>query len=147
MIITTFDASNNILHSKFSGNISFTELIEYFHQLGRNNIFPSSLYYFEDHTEAEYSFKASEVKKLARVLNICITRFEYIRVAIVQSKPKETAFSIMAIQNIKHNKVYALVFSTHEAAMEWLMLHKEPKDMQGKTHKKTLLSENRVHRN
>lgn len=124
MIRTTYDSANCILHSEFSGPITLNELMDYFYELATNSNLPDSFYYFEDHTEADFVFKAKDLKKVTRLVNTCIKRFKYIKVAIVLSKPKETAYSILALQHIKFPALNALVFSTREAATEWLMSEK-----------------------
>lgn len=120
MILTTYDSKNQIISSKYSGNISLDEISDHFHQLGRTINLPDYLYYYEDHTEAKYTFKAGDVKKIVRLLNICIKRFECIKVAIIQSKPRETAYSILALQYLDFTNINASVFSTTEAANNWL---------------------------
>jgi hypothetical protein len=43
-------------------------------------------------------------------------------VAVLNTNPKETAFSLIAIRLLIANNIHARVFCTKAAALDWLML-------------------------
>lgn len=121
MIVTNYDPITKTLNTIFSGAISIQDLTEYFLELGLDQSLPDKLRYFEDHTNAEYTFKPNEIKQLATAIGACFNKFKFIKVAILHSKPKETAYSILAMQQINSPSVKTKVFSTKQAATDWLI--------------------------
>jgi hypothetical protein len=98
MIQTTFDPETKIISTNYIGKIDASEIIDYIAKLSITDESYHDLLYLEDQTEAEFVFKASEIKKIVHALYAKIKNIPSIRVAVLNTNPKETAFSLIAIR-------------------------------------------------
>ncbi|NJO89716.1 MAG: hypothetical protein HC831_12780 [Chloroflexia bacterium] len=122
MIKYEFDSKSGILEIFYTGKIQLTDLIEFGNSIYTDNKLPRKLLMLTDVTNAEYEIEVEEFTELIEHLKKHVSAFEYIKAAFIQSKPKETAYSmILSNKNPIHN-YYRAVFSTRAAAMEWLGL-------------------------
>jgi hypothetical protein len=124
MIHTTYHSDTKILSTHYIGKIDATEILEYIKDLNILDINSDKLLYYEDQTQAEFTFKASEIKQIVHALYSKIKGLPSIRVAVVNLHPKETAFSLIAIKLLKAKNMNAKVFCTKEAALDWLLFSK-----------------------
>ena len=120
MIQTTYCSETRIISTNYIGKIDAKEIIEYIGNLEITNESYKDLLYFEDQTEAEFIFSPIEIKQIVHALYAKIKDIPSIRVAVLNSRPKETAFSIIAIRLLKAENLHAKVFSTQQAALDWL---------------------------
>lgn len=127
MIHTIYDPELRVISTYYSGKIDAKEIIEYIDKLEVDKKVYENLLYFEDQSKAEFIFNPSEIRKLIHALFTKASSLSAIRVAILNLRPKETAFSLIAIRLLKGKKVNAKVFSTKEAALDWLLLKKPVK--------------------
>jgi hypothetical protein len=68
MIQTTFDPETKIISTNYIGKIDASEIIDYIAKLSITDESYHDLLYLEDQTEAEFVFKASEIKKIVHAL-------------------------------------------------------------------------------
>lgn len=122
MINTIYDPELRVISTNYIGKIDAKEIIDYIDNLDLDKKVYENLLYFEDQSKAEFIFNPSEIRKLIHALFTKVSRLSAIRVAIFNLQPKETAFSLIAIRLLRAKKVHAKVFSTKEAAMDWLLL-------------------------
>ena len=122
MIQTTYYPETRILSTNYIGKIDANEIIEYISGLKIEDETVEDLLYFEDQTEAEFVFKASEIKQIVYALYAKVKNIPAIRVAVLNFQPKETAFSLIAIRLLKAKNMHARVFCTKEAALDWLLM-------------------------
>ena len=120
MITTYYDSQENILFAIYKGIITSEDVIENLKSLLTNADTSKDLIYFEDMTEATFSFKPTEMRKIAKVLSDNISAYRRVTVAILHSKPRETAYSFLALQLIHDRNFNVKIFTTREAAMNWL---------------------------
>ncbi len=123
MIKYEFDSKLGILEIFYTGKIRLKDVIEFGNSIYTDNKLPRRLLMLTDVTNANYEIEVDDFSELIEHLKRHVSAFEYIKAAFIQSKPKETAYSmILSNENPIHN-YYRAVFSTREAALEWLGLH------------------------
>lgn len=121
MINFEFNKELNILEVRYSGIISLNDLIEFGNQIYEDNSLPKKLFILTDVTQAEYHIGLNEFPELLNNLQKHVSRFEYVRAAFIQSRPKETAYSILLSTENHIDNYYHEVFYTREAALHWLI--------------------------
>lgn len=125
MITTTFDSEIDITTTTYQGQIDALELINYISKITLNTDELSKVLYFEDQTNAEFTFSPTEIRQIVHALLVKISSITAIRVAILNTHPRETALSLIAIRLLQAKNIHAKVFSTREAALDWLLLDKK----------------------
>ena len=120
MVLTNFNHQTGILDSKFEGDVTLKEIVDYIVATKENKSYPRLLKILTDATKANMNFSASDLSVIVNENNKSIEKYNFIIDAIVIESPKETALSFL-YQEIAKNKKYKFqVFSTREAAKEWL---------------------------
>ena len=121
MIARTFNEQLNILEVIYNGQISYDELIEFGESFAKNKHLPRNLKMITDARKAEYTFSADKVSEIATHIEIHLKDYVHVKAAFVQTKPNETALSMVLENENKTNKYIHKVFCTRESALEWLM--------------------------
>jgi len=111
-----------IILTTYSGKITAEEIIRYIFHLKLPQKQHKEILYFEDHTEAEFIFNSTEIKQIVHTLYAKIKDNHGIRVAVLNTRPRETAFSIIAIRLLRADNLFARVFCTRQAALDWLLV-------------------------
>jgi hypothetical protein len=124
MIQSHYNPATRIISTHYYGKIDMHEMVQYINTLPAENESENDLLYFEDQSKAEFTFKHSELKKIVYALYTKIKNIPTIRVAILNCNPKGTAFNIIAIRLLKATNLRAKIFSTSEAAFDWLLINK-----------------------
>jgi hypothetical protein len=124
MIQTIYDQNSNIISTNYIGKIDATELIGYIEKISIDDDSYKYLLYLEDQTQAEFIFKPAEIKNIVNALYSKINTIPCVRVAVINTNPKETAFSLIALRLLKAKNLRAKIFYTKEAAINWLLLAK-----------------------
>lgn len=124
MISYEFNKSEKILEVKFSGSISIDDMNGYILSLRNDLSLPSRLRILSDATEAKFAEKISK-NDLISFLNEnkkTLEQKDYVYDAFVISGTFETALG-MIYKNLNNMKNYSFnIFSTREAAYNWLSL-------------------------
>jgi hypothetical protein len=125
MIKTTYNPVTKIISTDYIGKIDAKEILNYISNLSIEDDTYSNLLYLENQTQAEFIFNPSEIKQIVHSLYAKIKNIPSLRVAVLNTHPKETAFSLIAIRLLKAKNVHAKVFCTKEAALDWLLVKKK----------------------
>lgn len=120
MVKTDFNQRTGILQSRYEGEVSLKEIIDYIDATRDNNSYPRKLKILTDATGADFNFSPDDLGKIVKANNISISRYDYIIDAIILSGPKATALSMLYQEFSKTNKYKFNIFSTRKAASEWL---------------------------
>lgn len=115
-----YNSINKILEVYYTGEIEAKDLIDYGMSLSNEDL-PKDLNILVDASQAEYQVSRNEFPKLVNNLKRNLKKFSLVRVAFVQTKPKETAYSILYGQKAVLPNYVHRVFSTKEAAEKWLL--------------------------
>ncbi len=121
MITSEFNKESGILEVYYSGNISVSDLIEFGNLIYTDQSLPRKLLVLTDVTEASYILEINEFEEVITHLKKHLSAFDYIKVAFIQAKPKETAYSMLLSEENPLNNYFRGVFSTHDAAITWLL--------------------------
>ncbi len=111
----------DILEVRYLGKLGCKELTEFGESLSRNKMIPRELKILTDVREGEYDFSERELPVVLDALKIQLKAFTFIKAAFVQTRPKETAMSMITEQRNTIPNYYHKVFSTPDAAMKWLL--------------------------
>ena len=122
MITHFYNVTLGVLEAKYSGEILPEEIIGYIRHIGNNKNYPRSLKLFSDISGAYFRFSPSEISKIVSASNKAIQNYSSFRSALLVSKPKETALSLLYTEMAKNQKYTVAVFSTKEAALKWLFV-------------------------
>jgi len=120
MVSAKFNHRTAILESKFEGKLTVNELIECIIVIKENETYPRFLKKLIDSKKATVNFSSNELALLAEEHFKIVEKYDYIVTAIILDTPKETAFAMLFQNLIKNNKSKFQLFSTREAAIDWL---------------------------
>lgn len=122
MIEYNLQTRTGLLEVAYRGRITANDLNAYGDRLAGDSELPRRLRILTDATEAEYSVTPQEIAEIEVKLREHMRRFECIRAAFIQSRPRETALSMLLERKSETTSYEHAVFSTREAAYEWVML-------------------------
>lgn len=120
MVLTKFNHQKGILDSQFIDDVTLKEIVDYIIATKNNTTYPRNLKILTDATRALMKLVPDDLKVIVSENNKSIEKYNYIIDAIVIDKPKETAISLLYQEMAKNSKYRFQVFSTREAAIEWL---------------------------
>ena len=120
MIKANFDSESGAYIVQFIGIVSIDEILEYIISTMNNNTFPRKLKIITDARRANMDFSPKDLSRIVEANMKSLEKYEMITDAIVLDSPKETALSILYQELSLTNKYRFQVFSTQEAALNWL---------------------------
>ena len=120
MIKYTFNEDLQILDVKYEGAINTEDILNHVRFISENNTLPRKLKILTDARNVNYNISPGSIPELTKALKQNLTRYEFIMDAFLHSKPKETAYSLLLEVEQKYNNYSHKVFTTKEAALEWL---------------------------
>lgn len=120
MVSAKYNHRTAILESKFEGKLTVKELLECSITIKENQSYPRFLKKLVDFNKAVANFSSNELTLLAEEHFKIVEKYDYIVTAIILDTPKETAFAMLFQNLIKNNKSKFQLFSTREAAINWL---------------------------
>ena len=126
MITVTFNKEYGHLDSRFHGEVTAEEIIEYIDATRLNQDYPRYLKILTDGREAKMNFSADSIPAIVTANNRSLEQYEAIVDAIVLEGSRETALSVFYEQLSKAPKYRFRVFSTREAAISWLSSFSDP---------------------
>ena len=121
MISSQFNTELQILEVYYEGNIKLNDLIDFWNEVHNNKSQPRNLHLLIDATRAQYELDADEFSELVKAMAQHVSAYELIKAAFIQSKPKETAYSMLLDQRVTVPNYHHAIFYTREAALEWLL--------------------------
>jgi hypothetical protein len=110
-----------ILEVEFIGEIHFTDLFEYGEMIRQDKDLPRDLKILTDATHAIYKLSPEEIALMLYDLKKQIKPYHSVKTAVIQDKPFETAISMLVDVDLNIPDYMHKVFSTREAAMDWLL--------------------------
>jgi hypothetical protein len=120
MISVMFDSKTGILDSKYTGVVTLDQIVDYIVATKENTSYPRFLKILSDATQAEMNFPGDALSTIVDENNKSLERYDTIVDAIVIDSPRETALSLLYKELSRSQKYRFKVFSTREAATEWL---------------------------
>jgi len=121
MIDSAFNSETGLLETKLYGSITKSEVIEYISTLrDPENDYPGRLKIITDATEAEMGFSREELGEVLKTVDDHPGMYDSVTDAMIMSNPRATALSMILELFTKKSPYRMKIFSTREAALEWL---------------------------
>lgn len=122
--IISFSEDIGLLHIRYVGILTIEDISASFKEAKRDFPLPKDLLVISNFLDAETNIRYTELHKLIRPTIDVIRSHKSIYDAIITDKPKGMAFSTLFKALIKKSNVNYKIFSTVEAAQEWIMSSK-----------------------
>jgi len=122
MIDCKFNVELDFSDSKFEEDIIKKDIVEYINATRLNKTYPRKLKILSDTTKANMILTTEDLEAIVQANLKSLQQYDYIIDAIITERPKETAYSLLYKKLSTTNKYRFDVFSTREAAIEWLTL-------------------------
>ena len=124
MISYNFNGETRILEVKFEGKIDIKELTNYIITIREDESLPKYLKIFSDATNGKFAHKVNrgDLKRFFKENRFTLEskQKEFIFDAFVVSSSMEMALGMIYREIVKINNYKFNIFSTREAAMNWL---------------------------
>jgi len=120
MINSFFNEELQIVESIFKGDISEQDVLEYLNAFNENKTYPRHLKTLADTSLAKFSFSYRSLKAFNQAKTASLENYTIVITAVIVNSPATAAIATL-YQSIAKNKKYKYkVFSTQEAAIDWL---------------------------
>lgn len=117
-----FDEKNEIIYLWINGEIDLNEMLKLQDIILDTKNLPSTLRILEISTRAISLLSVNDVELALNAMNEKTKRFKFVKHAVIQDSPINTAHTILA-ELYADRRYYAVkVFSTEEAAKIWLKM-------------------------
>ena len=122
MINSQLNRETGIYETFFGGQVSFEEIISYISKLKNAKDYPPKLLILTDAIDSTFELSNTEYRQIAELVRRYAAKFELLKDAIILNDPRATAYSLLirnesiTIPNFRFE-----IFSTREAAIEWLV--------------------------
>ena len=120
MVTAKFNLKTNILESKFEGNVILSEIINYIKATKENDSYPRKLKILTNSREAVFNFSIEDLECIVEENYKSLEKYNLIIDAIIIDDPKNTVLSMLYLELAKTKKYKFEIFSTKEAAINWL---------------------------
>lgn len=120
MVVSDFNHQTGILKSRFEGEVSLQEILDYIIATKENKIYPRRLKIITDASHANFTFSINDLNAIVDENEKSLEKYDSITDAIIVSDPNTTALS-MLFQELEKNEKYTFnIFSTKKASLKWL---------------------------
>jgi hypothetical protein len=119
-MITYNVREDGIFFVKFIGPVTFQDVREYLEKFGKITNLPKDIKLLYDFQEGEIDFIEEDLINIAKLADKATENYNSVRTAFLTSQPDTTAFSFLFSQLKQKPNNKRHVFSTYEAAMNWL---------------------------
>ncbi|MCG8701826.1 MAG: hypothetical protein MI922_27480 [Bacteroidales bacterium] len=121
MIKYKYNHELEILETFYIGTITSEELIDYGQKLITDTSLPKKLRILVVALDCEYNISIKDFHSLLAILEGYLKHFEWVKSAIVQSRPREIAIGYMVDEKTSHMNYYRKIFQSREKALAWLV--------------------------
>lgn len=109
-----------IFSVNFSGPVSFVDIKNYLAEFASLDELPLDIRLLYDMQEGEIDLAEDDLANIAKLADKATQKYHSVRTAFLVSKPDVTAFTYIFSQFKKNDRSVRRVFSTREAAINWL---------------------------
>lgn len=120
MISTQFNPQTKILESKFEGNVTLAEVVNYIIATKEHKTYPRKLKILTDSIDAVFNFSIEDLEIIVEENIKSLEKYDLIIDAIIIDDPKNTVLSMLYLELAKSNKYKFEIFATKSAAIDWL---------------------------
>lgn len=111
---------NGIFYVKFIGKTSFVDVKNYLEKFKHIDALPLDIKLLYDFQDGEIDLIEDDLINIAKLADVATEKYNSVRTAFLTARPDTTAFSFLFSQLRHSPKNQRNVFSTYEAAMNWL---------------------------
>jgi hypothetical protein len=120
MVTVQFNQQTHILETKFEGNVTLAEIVNYIIATKENKTYPRKLKILTDSVDAVFNFTIEDLEIIVEENFKSLAKYELIIDAIIIDDPKNTVLSMLYLELAKTNKYRFEIFATKSAALDWL---------------------------
>lgn len=120
MITLNFDEKNGILESVWTGDIYLNEIIDYIDSVRLDKNLPRRLKILSDSRKANLMVQPKDLSVIVEANLKSLACYDVIIDAMIPSNPRDTAMSILYLELSATEKYFFKIFSSSEAALNWL---------------------------
>lgn len=120
MISTKFNQQTGILETRYIGDITLKQIIDYIEATKNNCTYPRHLKILTDAGQANMLFGHKDIDAIVSANNESLKNYNSITDALIIDKPMETALTTFFKLLAENEKYTTKVFSTREGANLWL---------------------------
>ena len=120
MVTVQFNQQTHILETKFEGNVTLAEIVNYIIATKENKTYPRKLKILTDSVDAVFNFTIEDLEIIVEENFKSLAKYELIIDAIIIDDPKNTVLSMLYLELAKSNKYKFEIFATKSAALDWL---------------------------
>lgn len=120
MITFEYNPEKEIIYVKYDGLITLQDLIEYMKGLTEQTIQLKRIKVLEDARDGYVSDDIQDVDEILKTFQHYSKQREHVVIATIQDKPVETALNLLFQSLLDIPNHHYKVFSTQEAAINWL---------------------------
>jgi hypothetical protein len=124
MITCNFNYQTQILETKYYGDITLEQIVNYINETSGNRNFPRELKILTDASNAHMTFGPFDIDAIVEANNNSLKNYNSITDALIVTNPNETALTFFFQQLSTNDKYKINAFSTKEAAVHWLEQNK-----------------------
>ena len=121
MVFSDFDHKKQILISRFEGDVNLKEITDYIDAARLNKEHPRKLRIITDSRKSNMLLKPEDLPAIVKANNLSLKEYTYIIDAIILENPHDIAMSYLYKELSKTDNYYFKLFSTYDAAVNWLI--------------------------
>ncbi len=126
MVTYTNNDSLGIVEVNYEGSVKIGDIAGIIKTvIYKNRNIAKDLRILSDLRNAEYTFLVVEFSEVVKTLEKNLPCFNSVRVAVIHTNPKETAFSIYYESLLKLENYQHRIFNTTKSAIDWLLFEKD----------------------
>jgi hypothetical protein len=114
-------AEQGVFSVMFSGPVTFSDIKEYLDRFKTIEDLPEKIRLLYDMREGEIDLAEEDLINIARLADEATEKYSSVYTAFLVSKPDVTAFTYIFSQFKRNKHSTRRVFSTQEAAINWLL--------------------------
>ena len=120
MINYYLDESTGVVCAHLTREISWEEQVGFYKELAQDYMYLPVLRLLQNEMQASFPETDRMIEQSRELIRILTDRFARVKLAVVQNRPVETAYSVMFFAHFDGVKIDCQVFSTEENAAAWL---------------------------
>ncbi len=120
MIHYSFNRTGTTVTAIFSGNIGLNNIKHFYTELARFYGDLQVINMLQDERNANFTETDQIIRNGKELLEILTAKFKKVRIGILQTRPIETAYSTLFIDQVNDQRVELRIFYSEENVNNWL---------------------------
>lgn len=115
-----FNQADEIIYANFTGEIGWKELENFYKEIVRFYPHVAVLKILQDEQRATFPETEQVIGNSRELIKILTDQYARVKLAVVQNRPVETAYSFLFFDQFQGMNVDYHIFSSEENAVAWL---------------------------